>query len=358
MRSPRADQPDSSRFPANPPRSGSHPGRGTGHPRPSRIQGVGKYAKLARDFHSYFAGGGPRLAYLESEDDPWLYPLGRDYFLDREPLFYPLKDERGDPFVSYDPADDSPRYRPGRVSSYGLASWNRGRQGGGARYRDGFLTCANWFMRFEDGRFNYDIDFLDMKAPWISGLGQGEGMSVLVRAYVLTGEERFLRQAQEAFLPMTRPVDEGGVRTTLHDGSFFIEEYPQRDPVHVLNGFLSAVFGVADLHRVRPTDQTGAVLEACWDTLARNIGCWDLDGWSAYDLHNLGGPGPRNYCTATYQSAHVALLRHAHRRSRRQVLGDVAERWQAGLDSLPTRLRGMAGKVRYRLRHPNELKVY
>ena len=186
--------------------------------------------------------GRPEFTYTDINKDSWLDPIGRDYYLDRKALYFSPSDQHGIPIVVRG-SREAPFYRPTRVASFGLANWNRYRQHGDAGCRAAFMKCAEWFMKFEEGRFVYRYDLLDMKAPWLSGIAQGQGISLLTRAYLLTNNAGFLAQVQKALVPLSTPLSEGGLVSRLPDGSLFIEEYPQTHPTHILNGYFAAIFG-------------------------------------------------------------------------------------------------------------------
>jgi heparosan-N-sulfate-glucuronate 5-epimerase len=240
-------------------------------------------------------------------------------------------------------------YRPARIGSYALSCWNAYRQSGEERFRNVFLTCAEWFMKCENGRFPYDFESGGLKAPWISGLSQGQGISVLVRAYLLTHDDRFMMQSRKALQPMIENIEKGGLSSRLGDGSFFIEEYPLTKPRHVLNGFLSALFGILDLHRVDTTQHTTVVVDDCWETLHKNIDHWNLHGWSAYDLHNYDCNGPRNYSTVSYHSVHIVQLQYASVQSDNTRFHEIACLWQKSLESRTKRMHAHFAKIRYRI---------
>jgi heparosan-N-sulfate-glucuronate 5-epimerase len=163
---------------------------------PVRIAGI---EKIGRDFRAFVVGT-PEFTYFEIDKDSWLDPIGRDYYLDRKVMYFSPTDQEGIPLVVRGPGE-SPFYRPTRVASFGLANWNRYRQQGSEDCRSAFMKCAEWFMKFEEGRFVYRYDMLDLKAPWMAGIAQGQGISLLTRAYLLTRNPGFLAQAQKALLP-------------------------------------------------------------------------------------------------------------------------------------------------------------
>ena len=202
-------------------------------------------------------------------------------------------------------------------------------------------------MQSDAGRFLNDFGTEGLDTRWISGLSQSQGISVLVRAYLLTKEDRYLVQSRKALEPLLVPIEKGGVASRLSDGSFFIEEYPLKKPKHVLNGFLSAVFGIVDLHRVAPCRRTKAAVDDCWATLEANIAHWDLNGWSAYDLHNCGRAGPRNFATASYHSFHIVQLKYASVQTGNPRFAELSSLWQQNLESTSRRMQAHFAKVYY-----------
>jgi hypothetical protein len=315
--------------------------------------GIAGIEKISRDFRAYMLGR-PEFTYTDINEDPWLDPIGRDYYLDRKALYFSPTDQDGIPIVVRG-SGEAPFYRPTRVASFGLANWNRYRKRGDESCRAAFMNAAEWFMKFEEGRFVYRYELLDMKPPWLAGIAQGQGISLLTRAYLVTNDPRFLRQAQKAILPLSTPLTEGGLLNHLPDGSLFIEEYPQKHPTHILNGFFAAVFGISDLHRVQPSPPTRTLLNACWNTLVANIARWSVAGWSAYDLHNCEGGGPRNHATVAYHSLHIAQVKYAFALTGKHCFGTLAEEWEQSLRSVRQRLHAMAGKSYYRYQHPNRV---
>jgi len=294
-----------------------------------------------------FVFGGRELCPVDVAADPWLYPVDLEFTL-RCSRHYAPQDADGIPMRRYPRV--GPQYNPTRIASYGLAHWNRFRQTGDESSRVLFLKTADWFLSSPDALWRYRFDVRGVRAPWVSCMAQGEGISVLTRAYVLTGDVRYLDHAERATEPFHRPIEDGGVRSVLGNGDVFFEEYPETTPVHVLNGFLYSVIGLLDLRRAPRPSAADGLLAVAEKTLAANVHRWDLGGWSAYDLENEGGAGPRNYCTVGYHRLHATQLAHVGRELGCAALCETAERWRAQAGSLPLRLRALAGKVRFRAR--------
>jgi hypothetical protein len=303
--------------------------------------------KIARDVRDSLSGN-PTYIFNDIGKDPWLDPVGRVRFLGRIGVSFAPLDHNGIPVV-IDSRSGARGYRPGRVASYALACWNKYRQTGDELYGDVFLNCADWFMKFENGQFPSNSQSGSSNTRSLSGLSQGMGISVLVRAGLLTQDDRFVVQSRKALQPMLISIEKGGVATRLDDGSFFIEEYPQ-NPRPVLNGYLAAVFGILDLHRIDPCPRTKTVVDDCWATLNSNIKSWNLDGWSAYDLHNYRGGGSRNFSTSSYHSLHIVQLEYAFAQTKAPLIQEVSVLWQDSFERTTTRMQSLLGKMRYRIR--------
>ena len=164
-------------------------------------------------------------------------------------------DATGIPLLDYQ-GDIGRQHNPIAIAQYGLARFNRWSAIGqprkiarhGLAWRIGWrascartaTACAVWMHDF-----NWPYRQL-LRAPWYSGLAQGNGVSLLVRAAKATGEAAYADAAHAAFESLLRPVSDGGVLVTDAGGDIWIEEYLVDPPSHILNGFIWALWGVYD----------------------------------------------------------------------------------------------------------------
>jgi heparosan-N-sulfate-glucuronate 5-epimerase len=301
-------------------------------------------AKHLRDV-AYYVSGDAEFELNESSLRSWAYPVSLDFTLEREARFYSPKDAAGLPLRVYKSVGR--QYNPTRIAGYGLAHFNRYLASSWSESREPFMKAADWFAAAGDGRWSYHFDWNDLNAPWISCMAQGQGISVLARAYHLTGEAKYLESARMALTPLRRPLSMGGVRSRLDDASEFLEEYPSSAPVHVLNGFLFALIGIYDLMRLDPASGRSAGFDELVQSLESNIGRWDLGYWSAYDV-STAALGIRNATTMAYHRLHITQLRFLGTMLHRAVLRDTADRWEARSQSVAHRLHALAAKVFYR----------
>lgn len=304
--------------------------------------------KVALDLLEFVRGSGDFMP-LETAGDPWLYPIDLEFTLRDEARHYSPKDAEGLPITRYQSIGD--QYNPTRVAAFALSHWNRWRGSGTEASRSPFLRSAQWFRdTADDGRWFYRFDWGELKAPWISGLAQGEGISVLTRAALQSGDPSYGDAAQRALPWLTRGIADGGVLGHLPDGRPFFEEYPIREPVHVLNGYLFALIGILDLQRMNPSSSIAALLDEARITLERNLHRWDVKDWSTYDLHQPDG-GQRNLCTSTYHRLHATQLRYLGTALGSDFISRRADSWARSGERLTKRVMAAVGKIRYRLRH-------
>ena len=100
-----------------------------------------------------------------------------------------------------------------------------------------------------------------LKAPWYSGLAQGNGLSLLVRAAQATGDSAFADERASRVSVVPASVSDGGVLVEDDRGHVWIEEYLVDPPSHILNGFIWALWGVYDYARWTGERRGGEPLE-------------------------------------------------------------------------------------------------
>ena len=129
----------------------------------------------------------------------------------------PALDADGVPLVDYTifGGTESGVYNPITTSQYALGLYEEYLADGEDGVREAFLVQADWLvsMQSDDGGFYYEFDLpsRSLKAPWLSAMAQGEGMSVLVRAYYETDDEHYLKAAKDALRPRLLPIADGGL---------------------------------------------------------------------------------------------------------------------------------------------------
>jgi hypothetical protein len=184
-----------------------------------------------------------------------------------------------------------------------------------------------------------------LEPPWMSGMAQGEGASLLLRIYAETGDDRFAQAALRALRPLAIPTASGGLRVPLGPG-FFLEEYPTDPPSMVLNGGIFALWAYRDVALALGDADAGRKFEEGVDALADNIGRWDTGSWTRYDLF----PHPvTNIASSFYHVLHINQVRAMQLVAPRPDLGAAVERWERYWQSRALRRRAFARKALFRM---------
>jgi len=168
--------------------------------------------------------------------------------------------------------------------------------------------------------------------PHISGIAQGEGISVLLRAYQLTGDSAYLEGAHRAYRGLLIPLEEGGAAWSK-GGLLFFEEVPSLPPTHILNGNIYALFGVLDYYRVTRDPEAGEVFSRGIATVRERLPGYDQWFWSRYDDRATGWSGSAE---PHYMAVHAKQLHVLYALTGDAVYKHYEVRWEGLLrDSWP-----------------------
>ncbi len=186
---------------------------------------------------------------------------------------------------------------------------------------------GGWIASRRPGQSNDVTPHLGVPTEWAasispySGMAQGEAISVLVRAYGLSGDRQFLLAAQRAFPLLTTPVSSGGV--SYWDGPrVSIEESPANPRNTILNGWIFGLFGVRDLWLATKAEDVRTFLRANIESLAVRLPQFDLGWWSSYDeVGHVAKP--------FYHALHVAQLQALMAIDESEVIRTTELKWDA-----------------------------
>ncbi len=249
-------------------------------------------------------------------------------------------DEKGIPIIpSYiDVEERKMVYYPISIGQYGLAIWHTYLQTKSEQDKKRFLAIADWFYEnhIEDQRLGaYWLTDVDkpayrIKKPWKSAFSQARAINILLRAFQLTGQDRYRQLAEQALNPFQLAVKEGGVTTFLKEGPFY-EEYPSPDtPVLVLNGMIFSLCGIYDFLRVYPGH---ALAQKIYDdgvaTLVNILPRYDMGFWSKYSLCEANFHPAVDPATIGYHHLHIIQLELMYRLTKIEIFKEYCLRWKA-----------------------------
>ncbi len=263
-------------------------------------------------------------------------------------------DENKIPMLDYHGAIGK-QYNPIAIAQYGLGNFNLWRLEQKDARKHRFLNIANWLVNHLEKNhlgchvWNHYFDweyFRVLKSPWYSALAQGQGISVLIRAYRITGDAVYLKSARNAFGSMITPIDKGGVLFIDSSGQWWLEEYIVSPPTHILNGFLWALWGVWDYMNLTQDTRACELWEKSLGTLRKHLPEYDIRFWSVYDLSPTYLP---NIASLFYHRLHIVQLNVMYRLTGMQFFKDYADRWENFSKSLICSKSALIHKIIFKL---------
>ncbi|PYX71895.1 MAG: hypothetical protein DMG78_13845 [Acidobacteria bacterium] len=318
-------------------------------------------AYYRRILSAYVLGGKSHLTFWHETptENPNATPneLGEYYMLFAEKADYRGHyDASGVPQLDYHGAIGL-QHNPIAIAQYGLGNYNAWCRTADPKRKKKFFLIADWLLAHLEPnakglsvwKHHFNWEYRDtLKAPWYSGLAQGQGISLLVRAHKESGDSRYLDAARATFISFQRPIEEGGVAFTDESGDLWFEEYIVSPPTHILNGFIWALWGVYDYALATKESAAEELFTLCVRTLLHNLDRYDLGFWSLYEQSGTRLP---MVASGFYHRLHIVQLRVMYRLTGEELFARVADRWEVYAKSGLNRARALTYKTAFKLCH-------
>jgi heparosan-N-sulfate-glucuronate 5-epimerase len=312
-----------------------------------------------RIFRAYLFSGNSQLSFwhdpAELNSNAFLHTLGEYHMTFAEKAQYTgPHDAEGIPLLNYYGLIGL-QYNPIAIAQWGLGNYNLFVRTGSAEAREKFVKASDWLCEqlennvhgFHVWNHYFDWEYRQrLKAPWYSGLAQGQGISLLVRAHAETGEEKYLSAAALAFRSFLVDVESGGVKFEDAEKNTWFEEYLVSPPTHILNGFIWATWGVYDYFLATGSRDAMSLFAAAVKTLEANLSRYDLGFWSRYELSGTLLP---MIASPFYHRLHVTQLFVMYRITSLKVFEQYARRWENYARSRSGRGRALCYKGVFKL---------
>jgi len=224
------------------------------------------------------------------------------------------------------------QYNPVVISLYALSQYSKFVATTETQYKGAFLNQANWLVHnldeneeFGVWNYNFDWNIYECKAPWVSAMAQGLGISVLLRAWKVTSNERYLEVARKALASFEVPISEGGVVYIDGKGDTWYEEYPCPKRTQVLNGFIFALIGVYEFYEYTKSVKARYIFDKGVQTLKNRLKDFNLNlvlfKWSRYD--NKYGI----YSGKMYHDVHIKQMEKLYEITGEQIFDHYRGKW-------------------------------
>lgn len=219
---------------------------------------------------------------------------------------------------------------PADLAQLALGWWER-HLSGEAAAADRFLEISALLERSAvvDGDelhwpYPVAVPKLGLRPPWLSALAQGQAASVLVRAFLHTGDERRAGAARRAIAPLLPGSSSGLVAATAYGP--VPEEAPSVPPSLILNGWIYALWGLWDVARSLGDAASEEGFAASAECLRRSLDRYDNGWWSLYSLYPYRLP---DLAKPFYHRLHIDQLDVLYRLVGHTELHSAARRWRA-----------------------------
>ncbi|KAK3105288.1 hypothetical protein FSP39_021688 [Pinctada imbricata] len=204
---------------------------------------------------------------------------------------------------------------------------------------DFFFDAANYLVRNQDYRGGWPImvkrslipDVMELDPGWYSAMGQGQAISLLVRAYLVSKDKKYLDAAGKALEIFELPSDKGGVVSKYAFTYDWFEEYPTKPSSFVLNGFIYSLIGLYDLKEVA-SGPTRELAEKLYNSGSRTLKAmllmFDNGSGTFYDLRHITAGLPPNRARWDYHTVHINQLLLLSQIDSDPLFSTTAQRWQ------------------------------
>jgi D-glucuronyl C5-epimerase C-terminus len=246
-------------------------------------------------------------------------------FLRKEIVENFIFDSNGIPCTTF-PGSKETKYNPVSIAQYALGLWEIFLSDSKDKLLKKFLKISDWFVENQvDGgwQYHYHDKISNLKTGWISAMAQGQDISVLIRAFQISGNKKYLDCAEQAIKPLEKSISEGGVVHKFDEHNWWFEEYPSpQNPGHVFNGHIYCLFGIWDLYRVSKYDKTLELFNKGVNALITQIQHYDTGYWVTYDQKF------RDLINAPYLDLQIRQLEVINTIREDSILSEYISRWK------------------------------
>lgn len=204
------------------------------------------------------------------------------------------------------------------IFQYGLAAYDLFLKTGEETYKNKLIACADWAVdnQQNDGSW-VTFSYENPEHPY-SSMAQGEGISMLIRAYIVTENERYMSATKKAKEFMLKPILDGGT-ANYKDNDVYLYECTH-DPL-ILNGWIFSLWGLYDYCKYISDDGAKETLKATLNSLKRKLPEFDIKYWSKYD-------DGKRICSPFYHKLHIAQLNVMYDLFGDGVYKEFADKWE------------------------------
>jgi len=204
-----------------------------------------------------------------------------------------------------------------------------------------FIHGADWFVRNQDTNGGWPSNVVfnknrkkypeaeEIPAGWYGAMCQGQAISVLCRAYLSSGDEKYIESAKLALNLFSIPSSRGGIKTEFMGVHPWYEEYPTTPSTFILNGFIYSLLGLYDLSQVAKDNvEAKMAFEKGMESLKALLPFYESGHGTFYDLRHYTMKTAPKRARWDYHATHVNQLLTLLTIDSDRQLRITAERWR------------------------------
>lgn len=228
---------------------------------------------------------------------------------------------------------------PTAIFQYGLGSYDLYLLKKEELFLDKFKICADWAVENQqkDGSWS-NFFFVQPDAPY-SSMAQGEGVSLLVRAYKQFNNKKYLFAAKIAADFLITSLADGGTTKYIND-EVYLQEFTNKPTV--LNGWIFSLFGLYDYLKIDNDEKIKNIYNRSIQTMINHMKDFDNGYWSKYDIES-------KITSPFYHNLHIAQLEVLHEISDEAIFKYYEDKWKAYRSNRLNRNRAFLLKVYQKL---------
>ena len=313
-----------------------------------------------RIFSTYILGGKSNLSFWHGKptaNDLAKYDELGQYYMSfhRKAQYQGSYDKQGIPQLNYQ-GDIGIQYNPIAIAQWSLGNYNLWKKNNSQDCYKKFIKGADWLhnnlninnenVYVWQHHFNW-VYKENLINPWHSGLAQGQGLSVLCRAYRTTEDNRYLDSIEKVYQSFLIDIKNGGVTFKDNQGNIWIEEYiMQKDPTHILNGFIWGLWGIYDYWLLTKNKDIEKLFYKYIKTIEENITKYDIGYWSLYELSKL----PIDMrASIFYHKLHIVQLNILFKMTNNKLFKDTSTKWKIYLSKKTNTIRATFMKILFKV---------
>ena len=249
-------------------------------------------------------------------------------------------DEKGIPLViNY---DGNKVYFPTTISQYALGSYDLFLMKKKQFFYDQFINSVNWLMKNQDSQGGWNVN--NLLTCKYSAMTQGEGVSVITRAFLESSDVKYLEASVKASELMLKSINNGGTARYITN-KLYLEEIAKIEPSLILNGWIFAIFGLFDIAKLTKDKKYINMLNITLKTLENELDNYDCGYWSYYDqCGHLASP--------FYHRLHIAQLNVLYDLFDIKKFKSISNKWKLYITNKFNRNRAIIVKILQKIKEP------